>query len=48
MPSSPTPEPLATGWRDSLERARQGTVNSAGGYQQRVALSPAPRTHPPR
>mgnify|MGYP000863348661 CR=1 FL=1 len=40
--SSPTPEPLATGWRESLERAMQGTFNSAGVYQQLVTLTPDP------
>lgn len=40
--SSPTPEPLVTGWRESLERAMQGTFNSAGVYQQLVTLTPDP------
>ena len=40
--SSPTPEPLVTGWRESLERALQGTFNSTGVYQQLVTLTPDP------
>ena len=40
--SAPTPEPLVTGWRETLERAMQGTFGSAGVYQQLVTLTPDP------
>ena len=40
--ASPAPEPLVTGWRESLERAMQGTVSSAGVYQQLVTFTPDP------
>lgn len=39
---APTPEPLTTGWRESLERAMQGTISSLGIYQQLIALTAAP------
>lgn len=40
--SAPTPEPLVTGWRETLERAMQGTFGSAGVYQQLVTFTPDP------
>lgn len=39
---TPTPDPLVTGWRESLESAMQGTVSSAGVYQQLVTFTPDP------
>lgn len=39
---APTPEPLTSGWRESLERAMQGTISSLGTYQQLIALTAAP------